>query len=152
MDLRQQQQGPDNTSRVQLQLSNNQTENSFSALMKAKGAASLLQENSSSAGAGSGMSGFKPLQPAGTAAATHRHQNQLQRMRMLNRMSDETLALWTQSQFAADQMRMEQSMLVGKALESSGIIGKVCKRKWSCGCTQFWTYSPCIRVQCVVHT
>ncbi len=152
MDLRQQQQGPDNTSRVQLQLSNNQTENSFSALMKAKGAASLLQEDSSSAGAGSGMSGFKPLQPAGTAAATHRHQNQLQRMRMLNRMSDEALALWTQSQFAAGQMRMEQSMLVGKALESSGIIGKVCKRKWSCGCTQFWTYSPCIRVLCVVHT
>jgi hypothetical protein len=84
----QQQQQQQQDGRVQLQLSNHQTENSFSALMKAKGPASLQEE--SSAGE-SGMLGLKSFQ-MGTTAATYRQQAALDRMAMQNRYPENMLA------------------------------------------------------------
>jgi hypothetical protein len=102
--------------RVQLQLSNQQTENRFSHLMNVRSA--NLQEEAQ---------GGQAL-PIMNAVTGYRHQTDLERSGLPNGALENPMSGWAQGQVAGGQSRTEQSKLGGRALQTSSVAvsaGKV---------------------------
>lgn len=101
--------------RVQLQLSNQQAENRFSSLMNAR--ASNMQEE---------FSGAQSLR-AMNAVSGYGHQNSNERPGLLNGATEDAMAGWAHGQMAANKMRMQQSKLAGRSLQTGNAVGNAGK-------------------------
>jgi hypothetical protein len=124
--------------RVQLQLSNQQAENRFSALMNAR--ANMQEE----------FPGPQPLR-AMNAVSGYGHQNSNERPALLNGVTDGSVASWAHGQMAANQMRIQQSNLAGRALQTSNVAGNVGKvRDWTCVTLEYFEQHRLCYAKCVL--
>lgn len=98
--------------RVQLQLSNQQAENRLASLMNAR--ASNMQEE---------FSGARTM----NAVAGYGHQNNHERPGLLNGATEDAMAGWAHGQMAANKMRIQQSKLAGRSMQTSNVVGNTGK-------------------------